>query len=68
MNIKISYDGKVGVTSSSVWLGNQTISEILKEALHLGDNEYREINADVEIFIGCKPSSPRVLVEEDDEC
>lgn len=68
MKIEISYDGRVGLTNNSVFLGDLSIATIVGEALKVEDTEYREINAEIEIRINLKPDAPKVWIEEDDEC
>lgn len=68
MKIEIGYDGRVGVTNTSVYLGDLSIATIMSEALKLNDTEYREINAEIEIHINVKPDAPKVWIEGDDEC
>lgn len=66
--IRIMYDGKVGATVASVHLGDHSIERLISEALKIAESEYREVNAEVEIFIKLKPSEATVLIEEDEEC
>lgn len=66
--IRIMYDGKVGATAASVHLGDHSLERIISKALGIGEGGYREVNAEVKIFIKVKPSEATVLIEEDEEC
>ena len=66
--IEISYDGRVGITNTSVYLGDLSIATIISEALKIENAEYREINAEIEIRVSIKPDAPKVWIEGDDDC
>ena len=68
MKIKIEYDGRVSLSAASVHLGELPLDGIIAKALNVPDSGWRDINAEVEIRINCKPNEPQVWIEEDDEC
>ncbi len=68
MKIKIEYDGRVSLSAATVHLGDLPLEKIIAKALNVHDTGWRDINAEVEICINCKPDAPRVWIEEDDEC
>lgn len=72
--IVIKYDGNVTTTKHSLALGEYSLAEIVHKALGF-DDEYVDINAEVEISIVHKPAAPRLYVNGDscelgggDEC
>ena len=68
MKIEIGYDGRMGVSNTSIFLADHSLAEIVGKALELGDNEFRSINAEIEININIKPDAPAVWIEGEDEC
>lgn len=68
MKIKIEYDGRVSLSAASVHLGEFSIDGVIAKALNVPDTGWRDINAEVEICINCKPDAPIVWIEEDEEC
>lgn len=68
MKIEISYDGRVGLTRTAVFLGDHSIERIISETLKVEDAEFREINAEIEMRIVIKHDAPTVWIEGDDEC
>ena len=59
--IVVKYDGNVTTTKHSLSLGEYSVAEIVHQALGL-DDEYVDINAEVEITIIHKPAAPRLLI------
>lgn len=68
MKIKIQYDGRVSMTAASVHLGEFSLERIIAKALNVPEGSYKDVNAEVEVIINCKPDAPIVTIEGDDEC
>ena len=68
MKIKIQYDGHVSMTAASVHLGEFSLERLIAKTLNVAEGSYKDINAEVEIVINCKPEAPVVMIEGDDEC
>lgn len=62
--IVIKYDGKVATSKHSLTLGDYSVAEIVHKALGL-DDEYVDINAEVEISVVQKPAAPRLYINGD---
>ena len=63
--LKIQHDGKVYVSSyGSFQLGDISLCDIISEALELEKNEYRELNAEVEVTIKMKNMNPKAWWNE----
>jgi len=63
--IVIKYDGKVSVAQTYMSLGDYSIGELVRKALRLNDDDYKDINAEVEITVIRKPDYPRVYLNGD---
>ena len=61
--IVIKYDGKVSVSQHSFHLGDYSIEHLIHKALGLEEDDYKNINAEVEIMVARKPDHPRVYLD-----
>lgn len=68
MKAEIKYDGCVNVSPHFIGLGDYNLTDIIRKALGINDDEYHMINADVTISIERKEDYPVITIEGDDEC
>lgn len=66
--INIQYDGQVEVSSYGTFnMGGYALRDVLNNALHMNEHEFRTMNAHVQILIEVKPNTPLITGGED-EC
>lgn len=67
--LTIRHDGKLVVSGfGTLVLGETPLSSVVAHALELGEVEYKEYEAEVEVFIRFKPTTPDVQWREDEQC
>ena len=67
--LTIRHDGKLVVSGfGTLVLGETPLSSVVAHALELGEVEYKEYEAEVEVFIRFKSTTPEVHWKEDEEC
>lgn len=67
--ITIQYDGRITVSDYGTFsLGEYAVSDLIRKALRLERNEYREMNAEVTITIHPKSNEPVITGGDDCEC
>lgn len=67
--LTIRHDGKLVVSGfGTLVLGETPLSSVVAHALELGEVEYKEFEAEVEVSIRFKPTTPEVHWKEDEEC
>lgn len=67
--LTIHHDGKLAVSGfGTLVLGETPLSSVVAHALDLGDVEYKEFEAEVEVSIRLKPTTPDVRWKEDESC
>ena len=65
----IRHDGKLVVSGfGTLVLGETPLSNVVAHALELGEVEYKEFEAEVEVSIRFKPTTPDVRWREDESC
>lgn len=63
--LTIKHDGRILVTGyGSFQLGDQSLSDIVSEAMGLDKTEYQELNAEVVVTIKMKEKNPKVWWNE----
>lgn len=66
--LTIRHDGKLVVSGfGSFVLGETPFGNIVSHALSLGASDYKEYDAEVEVYIRFKPSEPKVYWREEEE-
>lgn len=67
--LTITHDGKLVVSGfGTLTLGDTPLSTIVSHALSLNSGEYKEYEAEVEVYIRFKPNTPNVKWKERKEC
>lgn len=67
--LTIRHDGKLVVSGfGTLVLGETPLSSVVAHALELGEVEYKEFEAEVEVSIRFKPTTPDVRWKEDESC
>lgn len=67
--LTIHHDGKLVVSGfGTLVLGETPLASVVAHALEMGEVEYKEFAAEVEVNIRFKPSTPDVQWREDEQC
>lgn len=67
--LTIRHDGKLAVSGfGTLVLGEKPLSSVVAHALELGSHDYKEYEAEVEVFIRFKPTTPEIRWREDEQC